>query len=427
MSNTTKVIEILQSGQMDDKLLDIYIDEDQLDYQRMRYISAVKKYEDLFGVSEISIYSAPGRSEIGGNHTDHQKGKVLVAAVNVDAIAIVHKTDSNLVQVVSDGYEKIDISLDELEAKKEEEGTTGALIKGVLFGVRERGYKIGGFQVYITSDVLIGAGLSSSAAFETVIGTILSGMYNDMQISPVEIAQIGQFAENTYFGKPCGLMDQMASSVGNLVYIDFGEDKNPLLKKVECDFDTFGYSICITDTKSSHADCTPEYAAVPREMKAAAGVFGKEVLREVSKEELLKDISKVRQMAGDRAALRALHFVTENERVEKETKALTEGKFTEFLNNVKASGDSSFKYLQNVYMNTDIEHQNVSVALALSEIFLGKSGVCRVHGGGFAGTIQAFVKNEAVEEYQKFMNAAFGEGACNVLKIRKHGGIQVVK
>lgn len=427
MNGTTKVIEKLKSGQMDKRLLDIYADETKIDYQRRRYICAIKKYEMIFGTDEIEIYSAPGRSEIGGNHTDHQKGKVLVAAVNVDAIAIVHKTEDEMVQIVSEGYDMITISLGDLEAKKEEEGTTLSLIKGVLFGVREKGYHIGGFNAYITSDVLIGAGLSSSAAFETVIGTILSGMYNDMQISPVEIAQIGQFAENTYFGKPCGLMDQMASSVGNLVHIDFADKNNPVIEQVECDFDTFGYSICITDTKSSHADCTPEYAAVPREMKAAAGVFGKEVLREVSKEELLKDISKVRQMAGDRAALRALHFVTENERVEKETKALTEGKFTEFLNNVKASGDSSFKYLQNVYMNTDIEHQNVSVALALSEIFLGKSGVCRVHGGGFAGTIQAFVKNEAVEEYQKFMNAAFGEGACNVLKIRKHGGIQVVK
>lgn len=426
MSNTTKVIEMLQSGCMDKKLLDIYVDEDRIDYQRVRYISAIKEYENLFGISEISIYSAPGRSEIGGNHTDHQKGKVLVAAVNVDAIAVVHKTDNSLVQVVSDGYDKIVISLEDLNVKKEEEGTTGALIKGVLFNVKERGYNIGGFNAYITSDVLIGAGLSSSAAFETVIGTILSGMYNNMQISPVEIAEIGQFAENIYFGKPCGLMDQMASSVGNLVYIDFREDKNPMLQKVECDFGAFGYSICITDTKSSHADCTPEYAAVPLEMKAVAAVFGKEVLREVSKDDIFKNIGKIRDVAGDRAALRAIHFVMENERVEKETKALIEGDFAEFLKNVKVSGDSSFKYLQNVYINKDVEHQNVSVALALSDVVLGENGVSRVHGGGFAGTIQAFVKNEVVSAYQEFMNNEFGEGACNIYRIRKYGGIQVV-
>lgn len=426
MSGTTEVIEMLQAGEMDKRLLDIYADEAKIDYQRKRYIRAIKKYEMIFGTDEIEIYSAPGRSEIGGNHTDHQRGKVLVAAVNVDAVAIVHKTEDEMVQIVSDGYDMITISLGDLEAKKEEEGTTLSLIKGVLFCVREKRYHIGGFNAYITSDVLIGAGLSSSAAFETVIGTILSGMYNDMKISPVEIAMIGQYAENVFFGKPCGLMDQMASSVGNLVHIDFKDDQNPIIDKVDCDFSTFGYSLCITDTKSSHADCTPEYAAVPREMKAAAGVFGKEVLREVSKEELLENISKVRQIAGDRATLRAIHFVMENERVEKETKALQVGNFTEFLQSVKASGDSSFKYLQNVYMNKDIEHQNVSVALALSDVCLGENGVSRVHGGGFAGTIQAFVKNEVVKEYQKFMNDAFGEGACNVYRIRKYGGIQVL-
>ena len=426
MSDTVKVLECLRAGQLDEKLLDIYVDGNGLSYQRERYMNAVKVYEDIFGVEEISIYSAPGRSEIGGNHTDHQKGEVLVAAVNVDAIAIVHKTEDNCVHVVSNGYDMITLYLDDLNAQKEEEGTTLSLIKGVLFGVKDRGYRIGGFKAYITSDVLIGAGLSSSAAFETVIGTILSGLYNDMQISPVEIAMIGQYAENVFFGKPCGLMDQMASSVGNLVHIDFADVKNPVIERVDCDFESFGYSLCITDTKSSHADCTPEYAAVPREMKAAAGVFGKEVLREVSKEELLKNISKVRQVAGDRAALRAIHFVMENDRVKKETEALNTGDFEAFLKHVKASGDSSFKYLQNVYMNKDVEHQNVSVALALSDMILDKNGVSRVHGGGFAGTIQAFVKNEAVAEYQKVMNEIFGEGTCNEYKIRKYGGIRVI-
>lgn len=426
MNGTTKVIEKLQSGQMDKRLLDIYADETKIDYQRRRYICAIKKYEMIFGTDEIELYSAPGRSEIGGNHTDHQRGEVLVAAVNVDAVAVVHKTEDEMVQIVSEGYDMITISLGDLEAKKEEEGTTLSLIKGVLFGVREKGYHIGGFNAYITSDVLIGAGLSSSAAFETVIGSILSGMYNDMKISPVEIAMIGQYAENVFFGKPCGLMDQMASSVGNLVHIDFADENNPVIEQVECDFGAFGYSLCITDTKSSHADCTPEYAAVPREMKAVAGVFRKEVLREVSKEEILENISKVRTAAGDRAVLRAIHFVMENERVKKETDALTAGDFKTFLENVKASGDSSFKYLQNVYMNKDVEHQNVSVALALSDVILGKNGISRVHGGGFAGTIQAFVKNEVVPEYQKYMNVIFGEGASNVYMVRKYGGMKVL-
>ncbi|MBQ8039002.1 MAG: galactokinase [Lachnospiraceae bacterium] len=425
MNGITKVIEMLQSGQMDKRLLDIYADEAKIDYQRKRYICAIKKYEMIFGTDEIEIYSAPGRSEIGGNHTDHQKGKVLVASVNVDAIAIVSKNKDNRVKVVSEGYDMIEVSSEDLEFKSEEAGTTLSLIKGVLYGVREKGYHIGGFNAYITSDVLIGAGLSSSAAFETVIGTILSGMYNDMKIPPVEIAMIGRYAENVFFGKPCGLMDQMASSVGNLVHIDFVDENNPVIEKVECDFGAFGYSLCITDTKSSHADCTPEYAAVPREMKAAAGVFGKDVLREVDKEELLANISEVRLKTGDRAAPRAIHFMMENCRVKKEMDALTSGDFKTFLENVKDSGDSSFKYLQNVYMNKDVEHQNVSVALALSDVILGENGVSRVHGGGFAGTIQAFVKNEAVPEYQEFMNRVFGVGACNVYMVRKYGGMKV--
>ena len=426
MSVTTKIIEMLQIGQLDETLFDIYADETQIDYQRKRYVNAIKEYEMLFGTDEIEIYSAPGRSEIAGNHTDHQRGEVLVAAVNVDAIAIVRKTDTKEVQLVSEGYSKMTISLDDLEAKKEEAGTTLSIVKGVLSELKLRGYKIGGFNAYVTSDVLIGAGISSSAAFETLIGTIVSGLYNDMSISAVEIAMIGQQAENHYFGKPCGLMDQMASSVGNLVHIDFADDKKPAIRKVACDFDAFGYSLCITDTKSSHADCTAEYAAVPAEMKAVAAVFGKEVLRQVSKEEILGNIGKIREAAGDRGTLRALHFVMENERVKQAVAALDEGEFANFLKCIKESGDSSFKYLQNVYMNTDIHHQNVSVALALSAVVLSDNGVSRVHGGGFAATIQAFVQNDYVQTYHTYMDSVLGEGACKVFKIRKFGGIKVI-
>ena len=427
MMTTAKMKELFKSGAHDELLMDIYLDENKLDYQRQRYVDAISRYEELYGAGEAAIYSAPGRSEIGGNHTDHQNGEVLAASVNLDAIAIVKPLDEAVVKVVSGNYPMITVDLNDLEKKDSEEGTTLSLIKGVLAGVKNHGGKVGGFQAYITSDVLIGAGLSSSAAFETAIGTITSGLYNDMKISAVDIAIIGQYAENVYFGKPCGLMDQMASSVGNLVHIDFADKKNPVIEAVSCDLVKYGYSLCITDTKGSHADLTPDYAAVPAEMRAAAAVFGKEVLHGVTMEELLEKAAEVRAKAGDRAYLRAIHFINENVRVQKEVAALKAGDFQAFLKTVKESGDSSYKFLQNVYTNHDVQHQNVSIALAVSETILGDNGVCRVHGGGFAGTIQAFVKNEAVAEYKAAMDHVFGKDACNVLKIRKYGGMKVLE
>ena len=423
---TANLKELFKSGAQDELLMEIYLDETKLAYQRDRYVAAIEQFEKLYGAAEVSIYSAPGRSEIGGNHTDHQNGEVLAASVNLDAIAIVEKVDEPVVKVVSGNYPMIKVDLNDLEKKTKEEGTTLSLIKGVLAGIKERGGKVGGFNAYVTSDVLIGAGLSSSAAFETVIGTITSGLYNDMNISAGDIAIIGQYAENVYFGKPCGLMDQTASSVGNLVHIDFADKKNPVIEAVSCDLGKYGYSLCITDTKGSHADLTPDYAAVPAEMKAAAAVFGKEVLHGVTMEELIEKSAEVRAAAGDRALLRAIHFVTENVRVQQEVAALKAGDFAEFLRVVKASGDSSYKFLQNVYTNHDVQHQNVSIALAISETVLGENGVCRVHGGGFARTMQAFVKNEAVAEYKSVMDKVFGEGSCQVLKIRKYGGMKVL-
>ena len=419
----------IKEGKLDEKIKDIYVDETKLSYQRERYVEALSEYARIFSDgnvdAEVEIYSAPGRSEIGGNHTDHQHGNVLAASINDDAIAIVGNADSGAVRVLSKGYDMITIPLGDIEKEDSEEGTTVALIKGVIYGVKKAGYNIGGFDAYITSDVLSGSGLSSSAAFETIIGTILSGLYNDMKIDPVEIAKIGQFAENVYFGKPCGLMDQMACSVGSLCQIDFKNPEEPVIDRVEFDLSSVGYSLCITDTKGSHADLTPDYAAVPAEMKNAASCFGKEVLREVEKDSIMADINKIRKAYGDRAALRALHFVGENERAVLEAKALKEDNFEEFLKLFKASGDSSYKYLQNVYTNHDVEHQNVSIGLCVSEMVLGDDGVARVHGGGFAGTIQAFVKNEAVGEYKKAMDEIFGDGSCNVLMIRKYGGIKV--
>ncbi len=410
---------------LDDLLNDIYVDSGLLEYQTGRYVQAIDEFTKAFGERDIEIYSAPGRSEIGGNHTDHQHGIVLAASINLDAIGIVAKSTENRVSVISDGYDLISIDLDDLTANKSEEGTTLSLIKGVIGYLKNHGFTVEGFDAYITSDVLIGAGLSSSAAFETIIGTIISGLYNDMGITPVEIAIAGQYAENVYFGKPCGLMDQMASSVGSLVSIDFYNPENPIVDKVEFDLEKAGYSLCIVDTKGSHADLTPEYAAIPVEMKAVANYFGKDVLRDVSITELFKAIPDLREKTGDRAVLRAIHFVCENERAHAEAVALKENNIDAFLDLVKKSGASSFEYLQNVYVSSDVTHQNMSIALATSDAFLGDNGVCRVHGGGFAGTIQAFVKNDSVASYKELMDSIFGAGSCHILKIRKYGGMKV--
>ena len=423
---TRRIISEIENGNYDNLFLDIYVDEDKISYQKQRYVNAIESYIEEFGEDDVEIYSAPGRSEVGGNHTDHQHGEILAASINLDAIGIVKKTDDMKVSILSKGYTLTTISLENLDMQEEEKETTIALIKGVVAGLANRGYKIGGFKAYITSDVLIGAGLSSSAAYETLIGNIVSGLYNNMSVSAEEIAIIGQFAENVYFGKPCGLMDQMACSVGNMVHVDFADINNPKVEKVTFDLNKYGYSLCITDTKGSHADLTADYAAVPEEMKKVAAFFGKEVLLGLTVDDILENIVKVREQVGDRGILRALHFIRENERVQKEVSYLSDEDIEGFLKTVAASGNSSYKYLQNVYSNADVQHQNVSLALAISEDFLGDNGVSRVHGGGFAGTIQAFVKNDIVTEYQKIMDKVFGQGACSVLKIRKYGGMKVL-
>ena len=423
---TRRIISEIENGNYDNLFLDIYVDEDKISYQKQRYVNAIESYIEEFGEDDVEIYSAPGRSEVGGNHTDHQHGEILAASINLDAIGIVKKTDDMKVSILSKGYTLTTISLENLDMQEEEKETTIALIKGVVAGLANRGYKIGGFKAYITSDLLIGAGLSSSAAYETLIGNIVSGLYNNMSVSAEEIAIIGQFAENVYFGKPCGLMDQMACSVGNMVHVDFADINNPKVEKVTFDLNKYGYSLCITDTKGSHADLTADYAAVPEEMKKVAAFFGKEVLLGLTVDDILENIVKVREQVGDRGVLRALHFIRENERVQKEVSYLSDEDIEGFLKTVAASGNSSYKYLQNVYSNADVQHQNVSLALAISEDFLGDNGVSRVHGGGFAGTIQAFVKNDIVIEYQKIMDKVFGQGACSVLKIRKYGGMKVL-
>ena len=406
---------------------DIYCTEEAASLQAERYAAALNSFNEAFGGIEVqAIFSAPGRTEVGGNHTDHQHGEVLAASINKDAIAFTAPTDDEKVNILAEGFGMTNIDLSDLELREDEKGSTPALIRGVLKGLKDNGYKLGGFNAYITSDVLIGAGLSSSAAFETLIGTIVSGLFNDGAIDPVTIAKIGQFAENVYFGKPCGLMDQMACSVGNLVHIDFEDPANPKVDKVGFDFSKTDYVLCITDTKGSHADLTDEYAAVPAEMKKIASLLGSDVLRPVSPDDIISNIDMLRREAGDRAVLRAIHFVNETRRAGSEADALNNNDIYGFIKLVKQSGDSSFKYLQNVYSNKDVTAQNVSLALAISESVLGPDEASRVHGGGFAGTIQAFVKKDNARMYQETMDKVFGEGSCEILSIRKYGGIRVL-
>ena len=427
MQDIMSVRESLEQGSLDQKIKEIYVDEQRVPYNRERYIKAIDRFTELFpSEKEIEIYSAPGRSEVCGNHTDHQNGMVLATSINLDAIAIVAKAEEPVIRLVSGDFPMEEVDVADLSMKEEEQSTTTALIRGVAAGMKERGHKVGGFTAYITSDVLMGAGMSSSAAFESLIGTILSGLYNDMKVSSIEIAQIGQYAENIYFGKPCGLMDQMACSVGGMIFIDFKEKEHPEVRQVHTDFEKAGLSLCIVDTKGSHADLTPDYAAVPAEMNQVAQALGREHLREVPRETFFKEIPKLWEETSGRAVLRAIHFYEEEERVLRGVKSLEESDYPGFLSVIKASGDSSAKYLQNIYSPKDVDSQNVTVALAVSESILGENGVCRVHGGGFAGTIQAFVKNEAVAAYKEQIEAIYGDDSCHVLKVRLQGGIRVL-
>ena len=424
---THDLIKKIKNGMYDETLKDIYVDEKKIAYERERYIKAIESYTEHFGEGEVFVFSAPGRSEIGGNHTDHQCGEVLAASINNDAIAIVQNLEEPCVRVISAGYEMITIYLDDLCRREDEEATTTALIRGVLAKTKEYGYQIGGFQAVVTSDVLIGAGLSSSAAFETLMGTILSELFNDGKISPIEIAMIGQFAENVYFGKPCGLMDQCACAVGGLISIDFKDTSNPVVNSVNVDFSKYDHSLCIVDTKGSHADLTDAYGAVPTEMKEVAHYFGKEVLREVDETEFYSKIAELRTaLKNDRAILRAIHFFNENRRVNTIVERLNNDDFEGFKTLIQESGNSSYKFLQNVYADFDYKNQAVSLGLAMSELILKDHGVCRVHGGGFAGTIQGFVENGYVETYKEEIEKVFGKGSCHILKVRKLGGCKVI-
>lgn len=424
--NPITLIENLKNGTYDKLINDIYVDKSLVEYQKERYTKAIKSFLSYFNADEINIFSAPGRSEVCGNHTDHQHGMVLATAINLDTIAVVEKNNEHKINLISEGYDMVSVNTDDLEVNPQEVGTSSSLIRGVLAGLLKKGYKTGGFNAYVTSDVLVGAGLSSSAAFENIIGVIISGLFNDMSINSIEIAQCSQFAENVYFDKPCGLMDQMACSVGGMINIDFKDPRDPVVKKIDIDFEKHNYSLCIVDTKGSHVDLTGDYASIPEDMKRVANFFDKEYLRECSVQEFYNSLAKLREKVSDRAILRSIHFFREEENVQNAVLLLEKDDFDSFLSIIKRSGDSSFKFLQNIYSNKDTEHQGLSLAIAVSEGLLKSYGVCRVHGGGFAGTIQAFVCNDFVMEYKRALDSVFGKDACHILKVRDKGAIKVV-
>ncbi len=378
-----------------------------------------------FGDDPERYFSAPGRTEIGGNHTDHQRGCVLAGAVDLDTVAAVKCNGTNCIRILSQGYPLCTVSLEELQPVAAEINTTAALVRGVAAKFVELGAKVEGFDAYMQSTVLPGSGLSSSAAFEVLLGTICNSLFFENKLPMPEIAKIGQYAENVYFGKPCGLMDQMASAVGNLVAIDFADPENPVITPVDFDFASCGYALCIIDSKASHADLTDEYAAVPKDMKAIAGFFGQTALRSVPEEIFYQNIPVLRQQFGDRAVLRAIHFYEDNRRVGQQVAALQKGDFDAFLHLIRQSGQSSWMYLQNVVPAGYIAHQDMAVALAMCHKLLGDRGAFRVHGGGFAGTVQAFVPVDMLESFRSGMDSVLGEGACHVLSIRPWGGVEV--
>ena len=383
-------------------------------------------FQEVFGGAPERYFSAPGRTEIGGNHTDHQRGRVLAGAVNLDTVAAVRINGTNMIRIQSKGYPMSEVDVTQLTPVESEINSTPALIRGVAARFVQMGCEVKGFDAYCESTVLPGSGLSSSAAYEVLIGTIVNHLFFGGKVSQPEIAMIGQYAENVFFGKPCGLMDQMASAVGNLVTIDFFDKDHPVIEPVDFDFAACGHALCIIDSGADHADLTDEYAAVPGEIKAVAAYFGKEVLTQIEEADFYAAIPELRKNCGDRAVMRAIHFYQENARVPKQVAALKAGDFDAFLQLVKQSGYSSYMYLQNVIPAGYKQHQDVAVALALCEHYLNGRGAYRVHGGGFAGTVQAFVPFDILDAFVAGMDAVLGKGACHVLSIRPQGGVPAV-
>jgi len=418
--NIKAIIDYFETEELNQKIRNCICDKD-LNETKQRYFKLLEEANKRFNEEELHLFSAPGRTEVGGNHTDHQQGRVLAASVNMDVAAAVCKCEG-VIEFVSEGFSISPVSLDDLSVQKSEMNTSEALIRGICARFKQLGYNIGGFKAYSNSGVLPGSGISSSAAFEVLIGTILSHLYNEGKVNAVEIAQIGQYAENHYFGKPCGLMDQMACSVGGFVTIDFKDKEHPAVEKIDFDFGSSHLSLCLVDTKGDHADLSDEYGLMPKEMKEVAHVFGKEVMSEVTMTEFLGRLAEIREKTSDRALLRAYHFLNETNRVVDQVKALKDNDLEEFKRLIIESGKSSYMYLQNVTSSKRPFEQNLAVALAISEELLKGKGAWRVHGGGLAGTIQAFVPEELLDEYRNTMESIYGKGSCHVLSIRPVGG-----
>lgn len=429
MKSANAFLEELKNGALNGRMIEIYgCDPEKAQDYADRFIKVVKGFQVTFpenAQAQIGLYSAPGRTEIGGNHTDHQFGCVLAASVNLDAIAAAALNGTDKIRFYSEGYGMIEADLSVLSPVESEKESTLALIRGMAALATRRGYDVKGIDVYCTSNVLGGSGLSSSAAFETLMGVIINDMFCGGVFDAVEIAKMGQITENQYFGKPSGLMDQSASSVGGVVAIDFGDPENPKVEKINLDLTGEGYALCIIDSKSSHADLTDAYAGIPREMKAVAATFGMSHLRGLTKEDLIAKTGAIRKVCGDRAFLRAMHFVLDNERAQKEAAALKAGDFDAFLKLVKASGESSYMYLQNISVEGAVDNQAVGVALSLCDVLLDGRGAFRVHGGGFAGTVQAFVPLDMLGSFKATVESAIAPGCCHVLSIRPVGGAVV--
>jgi len=422
--NAKQLKEELLNGALD-KYSDLYTDTAA---EARRIAEAIDRFAERFGGDrDIYVLSVPGRSEISGNHTDHNRGAVLAGAIDRDIIAVAAKNSDGVIRFLSEGYEEDRVELALTDSPDNFKNYSSAsLIAGMVRGFSDRGYAVGGYDAYATSEVLKGSGISSSAAYEVMIGNILNHLYSDGKVENREIAAVAQYAENVYFGKPCGLMDQMACAVGGFVFIDFEDQSAPVVEPIGFSLTDAGYSLCIVNTGGNHADLNEDYASVPAEMKAVARALGREVLRGVAEDELIAKIPELRDAVGDRAILRAIHFIRENERVFKIKDALLASDVPAFLSGISASGSSSFRFLQNVYTTKNVEEQGLSLALAVSEGYLeGKASASRVHGGGFAGTVQAFVKNEYADGYVALMDSIFGEGSAMRLHIRPKGAVRL--
>ena len=429
MTNCKTLIRQINNGEYDEIFTELYSKND-LKRVHERYTRAINGFTQRYGERDVTLFSAPGRTEVGGNHTDHQNGRVLAAAVNLDIIAVVSLSDDNIIRLKSQGHDEDIVDLNQsLQKVAKEKGRSVSLIRGMCSCFKMRDYNIGGFYAYTISDVLKGSGLSSSAAFEILTGTILNHLFNDGKISSVETAQIGQYAENEYYGKPSGLLDQTASAVGGFVTIDFKDPKNPIIEQIDFDFEQSEHSLCIVDCGGSHADLDEHYAAITTEMHDVAKQFGGNKLREVDGKDFdfTSKIANLRGNCNERAILRAAHFFNENNRVTEQVNALKSGDFKAFKKLIIESGDSSYKYLQNIYPSNQAENQSVSLALMVSEMILKDRGAWRVHGGGFGGTIQAFVPNDMLQEYKTVMQEIMGENSCHILKIRPFGGKRINK